>query len=460
MSAIASRDDTPLENRTLYWHFNRVLERYMPERLYQRSLIIVIAPVVLLQGLMAWVFLDWHYETVTKSLSQSFARDVALVIKTWDDSPRTEADLARVLAMANEDLALGLTVEKKAELPPATNKPFLSSVHPKLVRYLETGVELPLWVDTVGQSGYVDVRILTSDKFVFRFLTDLDRAHASTTPIFIGWMVGGSLFLLLIAIVFLRNQIKPIVKLANAAQSFGMGRDVPDFRPGGAAEVQLAARAFLKMKSRIERHVEQRTAMLAGVSHDLRTILTRFKLELALLEKSPTVQALSDDVGEMQRMLEGYLAFVRGDGGERSAVTEIVDLLGDVADDMSRSGHPIVLNTPRKLIVALKPDAFKRCVGNLVQNASRFADQVEITAVHDGDYLRVLVDDDGPGIPPEQYEEVFKPFVRLDVARNQDSGGTGLGMAIARDIAQGHGGDIALSPSMLGGLRAEVRIPI
>ena len=216
---------------------------------------------------------------------------------------------------------------------------------------------------------------------------------------------------------------------------------------------------FLKMKSRIERHVEQRTAMLAGVSHDLRTVLTRFKLELALLESSPTVHALSEDVSEMQRMLEGYLAFVRGDGGESTAATEIVGLLGAVADDMSRSGHPIVLNTPRKLIVALKPDAFKRCVGNLVQNAARFAGQVEITAVHDGDYLRVVVDDDGPGIPPEQYDEVFKPFVRLDVARNQDTGGTGLGMAIARDIAQSHGGDISLSSSMLGGLRAEVRIP-
>jgi two-component system osmolarity sensor histidine kinase EnvZ len=459
MSAIASRDDTPPEKRTLYWHFNRLLERYMPEQLYQRSLIIVIAPVVLLQGLMAWVFLDRHYETVTKSLSQSFVRDVALVVKTWEKSPHTEADLAKVLAMANDDLALGLTVERQAALPPATNKPLLSSVHPKLMRYLASEVNLPHWVDTVGKSGYVDVRLLTADGFVFRFLTRLDRAHASTTPIFIAWMVGGSLFLLLIAIVFLRNQIKPIVKLAAAAQSFGMGQDVPDFRPSGAAEVQSAARAFLKMKSRIERHVEQRTAMLAGVSHDLRTVLTRFKLELALLEASPTVHALSEDVSEMQRMLEGYLAFVRGDGGESTAATEIVGLLGVVADDMSRSGHPIVLNTPRKVIVALKPDAFKRCVGNLVQNAARFAGQVEITAVHDGDYLRVVVDDDGPGIPPEQYDEVFKPFVRLDVARNQDTGGTGLGMAIARDIAQSHGGDISLSPSMLGGLRAEVRIP-
>ncbi|MGB7205220.1 MAG: two-component sensor histidine kinase, partial [Anderseniella sp.] len=268
MSAIDNREDTPIERRTLWWHFNRLLERYMPERLYQRSLIIVIAPVVLLQGLMAWVFLDRHYEAVTKSLSQSFVRDVSLVMKTWDQGPKDEAGLAKVLEMANSDLALGLTVEKGVDLPGISKKPLLSSVHPKLMRYLTNDVKLPVWIDTVGSSGFVDVRLKTQDGFVFRFLTDLDRAHASSTPIFIAWMIGGSLFLLLIAVVFLRNQIKPIVKLADAAQSFGMGRDVPDFRPGGAAEVQSAARAFLKMKSRIERHVEQRTAMLAGVSHD------------------------------------------------------------------------------------------------------------------------------------------------------------------------------------------------
>jgi two-component system, OmpR family, osmolarity sensor histidine kinase EnvZ len=459
MSAISNREDTPADQRTLYWHFNRLLERYMPERLFARSLIIVIAPMLLLQGLMIYVFVDRHYETVTQSLSRSFVRDVALVMKTWEQSAHTEADLQRVLDMANDDLALGLTVERDAELPPPNRKPFLSSVHPKLMRYIAIDVGLPHWVDTVGQTGYVDVRIKTPDGFVFRFLSDLDRAHASTRFIFIAWMIGGSVILLLIAVIFLRNQIKPIVQLSDAAESFGMGRDVPEFRPEGAAEVQKAANAFLKMKRRIERHVEQRTAMLAGVSHDLRTILTRFKLELALLPQNDTVKALSEDVGEMQRMLEGYMAFVKGAESEPTQPTDVVALLGTIADDMSRSGHPVALSTPRKLLVPLKSDAFKRCIGNLTQNAARFGDHVEITAVHDGQYLRVVVDDDGPGIPPESYSEVFKPFVRLDHARNQDSGGTGLGMAIARDIAQSHGGDITLSPSMLGGLRAEVRIP-
>lgn len=459
MTAISNREDTPQDQRTLWWHFNRLLERYLPERLYARSLIIVIAPMLLLQGLMTWVFVDRHYETVTQSLARSFVRDVALVMKTWEESPHTETDLQYVMTMANNDLALGLTVERDAQLPPPNRKPFLSSLHPKLMRYIANDVGLPHWVDTVGQTGYVDVRIQTADGFVFRFLTDLDRAHASTRVIFIAWMIGGSIILLLIAIIFLRNQIKPIVQLANAAQSFGMGRDVPDFRPGGAAEVQAAAQAFIKMKRRIERHVEQRTAMLAGVSHDLRTILTRFKLELALLEQNDTVRALQEDVAQMQRMLEGYMAFVKGAESEATQPTDVVALLGSVADEMGRSGHPVAVNTPRKLLLPLKPDAFKRCVGNLAQNAARFARQVEITAVHDGSYLRVVVDDDGPGIPPESYSEVFKPFVRLDNARNQDSGGTGLGLAIARDIAQSHGGDIALSPSLLGGLRAEIRIP-
>ena len=459
MTAISNREDTPQDQRTLWWHFNRLLERYLPERLYARSLIIVIAPMLLLQGLMTWVFVDRHYETVTQSLSRSFVRDVALVMKTWEESPHTEVDLQRVLTMANDDLALGLTVERDADLPPPNSKPFLSSLHPKLMRYIANDVGLPHWVDTVGQTGYVDVRIKTPDGFVFRFLSDLDRAHASTRFIFIAWMIGGSIILLLIAVIFLRNQIKPIVKLAEAAQSFGMGRDVPDFRPGGAAEVQAAAQAFIKMKRRIERHVEQRTAMLAGVSHDLRTILTRFKLELALLEQNSTVKALQEDVAQMQRMLEGYMAFVKGAESELTRPTDLVALLGSVAEEMSRSGHPVAFNTPRKLLVPLKPDAFKRCIGNLAQNAARFASQVEITAVHDGSYLRVVVDDDGPGIPAESYSEVFKPFVRLDNARNQDSGGTGLGLAIARDIAQSHGGDITLSPSLLGGLRVEVRIP-
>jgi two-component system osmolarity sensor histidine kinase EnvZ len=277
-------------------------------------------------------------------------------------------------------------------------------------------------------------------------------------------MVGVSVVLLTVAILFLRNQIRPILRLAEAADAFGKGRPVPaDFHPRGAREVRQAASAFLEMRDRIRHHVEQRTTMLAGVSHDLRTVLTRFKLELALAGQSAEVKALQNDVKEMQNMLEDYLAFAKGDGGEEAAPTEVIELLEEVRDDTEHLGTPLELlirPSDHSLVVPLKRQAFKRAVTNLVTNAARFGDNVIIrVGVEDG-WLRVDVDDDGPGIPPAERDNVFKPFYRLDHARNQDTGNSGLGLAIARDIARSHGGDIALGKSTLGGLRAVIRIPV
>ena len=273
-------------------------------------------------------------------------------------------------------------------------------------------------------------------------------------------MVGTSSVLLIVAIIFLRNQIRPILRLADAAESFGKGRDEPNFRPRGAREVRRAAAAFIEMKTRIERAIEQRTAMLAGVSHDLRTVLTRFKLELALIEQSPETEAMTRDVDEMARMLEAYLAFARGDLGEQSAPTDMAGFLEDLKLDAERHGHStsVVFHGPPT--VTVRPAAFKRCLANLVSNAARFASSIAITGHRDHRWLTVTVDDDGPGIPMDMREDVFKPFMRLDDARNQDEGGTGLGLAIARDIARSHGGDIMLGDSPLGGLRATVRVPV
>ena len=267
-------------------------------------------------------------------------------------------------------------------------------------------------------------------------------------------MVGTSLVLITVAVLFLRNQIRPILRLADAAESFGKGREVPDFRPRGAREVRRAAQAFIEMKRRIERTLEQRTAMLAGVSHDLRTILTRFKLELALIGDSPELEAMKKDVDEMGRMLEAYLAFARGDSGEQSAPTDMGAFLEELKADTERNGHKSSVQFHGHPIVTVRPAAFKRCLANLVSNAARYAPSISITGHRDHRWLTVTVDDDGPGIAPHLREEVFKPFLRLDDARNQDEGGTGLGLAIARDIARSHGGDIMLSDSPLGGLRA------
>ena len=273
-------------------------------------------------------------------------------------------------------------------------------------------------------------------------------------------MVGTSTVLLTVAIIFLRNQIKPILRLADAAEGFGKGRDVPNFRPRGAREVRRAANAFIEMKTRVERAMEQRTAMLAGVSHDLRTILTRFKLELALIEDNPEIDPMKKDVDEMARMLEAYLAFARGDLGESAAPTDMAEFLEELRLDAERHGHKTSVVFHGTPIVTVRPAAFKRCLGNLVSNAARYAPSISITGHRDHRYLTVTVDDDGPGIPIDLREDVFKPFLRLDDARNQDEGGTGLGLAIARDIARSHGGDIMLGDSPMGGLRATVRIPV
>jgi len=346
-----------------------------------------------------------------------------------------------------------------SEMPPPGPKPFFSLLDQTLSEELRKQIQRPYWIDTVGKSALVEIRIQL-DNNVLRVYARRNAAYASNSEIFLLWMVGTSAVLLFVAIIFLRNQIKPILKLADAAEAFGKGRDAPNFRPRGAREVRRAAQAFIEMKTRVERAIEQRTAMLAGVSHDLRTVLTRFKLELALIDDSPEVEAMKKDIDEMARMLEAYLAFARGDLGESAAPTDMAAFIDELKDDAERHGHKVTVQFHGTPIVTVRPAAFKRCVGNLVSNAARYASAIAITGHRDHRYLTITVDDDGPGIPPAQREDVFKPFLRLDDARNQDEGGTGLGLAIARDIARSHGGDIALGDSPMGGLRATVKVPV
>jgi two-component system osmolarity sensor histidine kinase EnvZ len=294
---------------------------------------------------------------------------------------------------------------------------------------------------------------------VLRVFVRRSQAYASNTHIFLIWMVGTSLVLLMIAVPFLRNQIRPILTLAEAAESFGKGRPMPDFRPRGAEEVRRAGVAFVQMRERIERQIEQRTAMLTGVSHDLRTILTRFKLQLALTGSKAGAEALNQDVEDMQSMLEGYLAFARGEMTEDAGRVDLqacFDKLGEEARLRKRKLTAVISGSHE---VVVRPNAFTRLISNIVSNAFRYARTIEINAEHGDGMLVMTIDDDGPGIPAEKREHVFKPFVRLDEARNLDASGTGLGLSIARDIARSHGGDIALEDSPLGGLRAIIKVP-
>ncbi|MGO4571336.1 ATP-binding protein [Microvirga sp. 2TAF3] len=431
--------------------------RILPKGLYARSLIIIIAPVVLLQSVAAYVFMERHWQLVTRRLSSAVTSDIAALIDIYESYPQ-DRDATTLTRIASERLQLDVDIFHDTDLPPPGPKPFFSILDETLSDELRRQIDRPYWMDTVGRSSYVEIRVKLDPNTVMRVLTRRSQAYASNSHIFLVWMGGSSLVLVGIAILFLRNQIRPILRLAEAAEALGKGREV-EFRPRGAREVRQAGHSFLEMKRRIERNMEQRTTMLNGVSHDLRTILTRFKLSLVLLQQTPEVEDLKRDVDEMSRMLEGYLAFARGDTGEQATATDLRPLLHELQSDAERQGHKTNLDIVGDPIITVRPDAFRRMLFNLVANAARHGETIEISANHETRWLVLNVDDDGPGIPVEMREEVFKPFVRLDEARNQDEGGSGLGLAIARDIARSHGGDITLGESPLGGLRATVRLP-
>ena len=437
--------------------FGRWFKSLMPTGLYARSLLIIIVPMVILQSVVAFVFMERHWNTVTRRLSAAVTQDIAALIEVYKAYPQ-DAERAQIRRIAAERLGLQVDFMPVNEMPPIGPKPFFSLLDQALSQEIRKQIGRPFWIDTVGRSNLVEIRIRLDDA-VMRVFARRSAAYASNSEIFLLWMVGTSLVLLTVAILFLRNQIRPILRLSEAVESFGKGREVPNFSPRGAREVRRAASAFIEMKARVERTIEQRTTMLAGVSHDLRTVLTRFKLELALID-SAEAEAMKRDVDEMERMLEAYLAFARGDTGEQAAPTDMETFLNELKADAERHGHATTVEFRGLPIVTVRPAAFKRCLANLVSNAARHGSAIAITGDRDHRWLTVTVDDDGPGIPGHLREDVFKPFLRLDDARNQDEGGTGLGLAIARDIARSHGGDITLGDSPLGGLRASVRVPV
>jgi len=443
--------------RSLYGQLSAWTRERVPKGLYVRALIIIIAPMVLLQSVITFVFLERHWETVTRRLSIATVQNIAMLIDIYKAYPRGNATLVK---LANDDLGLGVTIVPNDELPQLRSKPFFDLLDRTLSDEITRKIGRPFWIDTVGASDLVDIRIKL-DNAVMHVLARRSQTYASNSQIFLFWMLGTSLVLLTVAILFLRNQIKPILRLAEAAESLGKGRPTPpDFRPRGAREVRQAAQAFIEMRDRIERHVEQRTTMLAGVSHDLRTVLTRFKLQLAMFEESPELDAMRADVDEMQAMLEDYVAFAKGASGEEIVRTDIREILTEVRNQTHGKSDISIDVDGAPLVVPLRRHAFKRAVANLVNNAVRFADHVAVSAGREDGSLVVEVEDDGPGIPEVERDQVFRPFYRLDDARNQDAGSTGLGLAIARDIARIHGGDIALSQSRLGGLRAVLKVPV
>src|SRR6201991_1944210 len=331
---------------------------WMPTGLYARALLIMIVPMVVLQSVVAFVFMERHWNTVTRHLSAAVVADIAGLIDVYKTYPQDKAR-TQIRRIAQQRLGLVVDFLPMGDLPPPGPEPFFSLLDQTLSVQLGRQIAKPFWIDTVGRSNLVEIRIQLDDA-VMRIFAQRSAAYASNSEIFLFWMVGTSSILLIVAVLFLRNQIRPILRLADAAESFGKGREAPNFRPRGAREVRRAAHAFMEMKRRVERTMEQRTAMLAGVSHDLRTLLTRFKLELALLGNGPEGAALKKDVDEMASMIEAYLAFARGDSGEPSAPTDMADFLEELRLDAERHGHKTTVVFHGLPVVRGKPAAVKR----------------------------------------------------------------------------------------------------
>ena len=440
----------------------RAYKRYLPRSLFGRALTILLAPIVLLQVVVAGLFIQNHYAGVTQQMAAAVALELNYAIETVETAPDVETARAGLETLARP-LGLTLALDAGATVSPISAQLFYDVSGSALAERLRAEIKRPIAIDLLRYDRDVEVKIQT-EKGVMRALIPRKRTIASNPHILLVWMVATAFLLAVVATLFLRNQVRPIRNLAAAAESFGRGRSEP-FRPSGAEEVRRAGAAFLDMRRRVERAMEQRTNMLYGVSHDLRTPLTRMRLAVEMLDPSPDRDDLVHDIAEMERMLGGFLEFARGGAGEGAGEADPMELLEIAAADARRAGADVAVTlaegsrAPEP--VTLRPGAIARALGNLLSNAARHGDHAEARLRMGRTFVEWSVEDDGPGIPEDQRETALRPFSRLDEARNQDKGGgVGLGLAIALDIARAHGGALTLERSeTLGGLRAVLRIP-
>ena len=427
----------------------------MPHSLLGRSLLIILVPLVVLQAVAFTMFYGSYLDLVSRRLSFAIAGEVAQSIELMHRFPGTE----------NRDWILGsawLRLEVPMRFIPGAHlseQPWVNQLGPMdddLAAALQDKVRLPYTMDWTSDPRNVQIQLQLPDG-VLEVQAPRKRLYTSTIYLFIVWLAGSALLLFAVAALFMRNQVRAIRRLAAAAEAFGMGRDRGPIKLEGATEVRQAAAAFNRMQARIMRFLSQRTEMLASVSHDLRTPLTRLRLALAMLPPGEALQQdvsdMTTDVEEMERMIGGYLSFARGEGTEQAQPVDLSSMLEDVAIRARRAGATIELTTPGSLTLMLRPDALRRALTNLVDNARRHARRIAVSTMSQERSVHVLVDDDGPGIELSRRESVFRPF-------ESGGGGTGLGLTIARDIVRAHGGEIILEQSPMGGLRARVRLPI
>ena len=461
-SSLAAKGSQPLPNVVRP-------PRVVPRSLFSRSLLIVILPLLILQAVLTYIFYERHWDKVTRTLAFGLAGEVGLLVDLLE-AARTPETQTRVLDLARKHFDFAVSLEPGADLSAAVQTDGLAPARldQNLHARFQEALDRPFAIDTrtidePNEPSRIAVYVQLNDGLL-RVLPLRKRVDSETTRVFIGWMFGLSLLLLALAVYFMTRQVRPILRLAWAMDKFGKGRDVGDLRVAGPTEIRRAGAAFNLMRKRILRHISQRTEMLAAVSHDLRTPLTRMKLELEMLDEGRAtpgdINDLRSDVEEMTRVVDGYLDFARGEGAQESMEpVELGPYLQEIADRASTPETRIDVELERPITPPLRPIAMRRCLANLIQNAARYGSCVRVRATSNHGQVWIAIDDDGPGIPVEQRAAVFKPFYRLDASRSPETGGVGLGLTIARDIVLGHGGDIELTDGPGGGLRVLIRLP-
>jgi len=442
--------------------WKNIKQKILPRSLYGRSLLIIVLPIFLMQTLVAYIFIERNWDRMSDKLVFGLSGEIRLVTEQVSQA-KSPADMDRIVRLASSNLDLDITMEDKKKA--ARRAQLLEgitwySVEAKLERFLRSDLSEPFTiVDYPGRRQF-EVNVELDNHRSIRFVSNNSRLIDPSTYIFLLWLVGSSIVLMAVSVMFMRNQIRPIHRLALAAERLGKGQDLADFKIEGAREVRQAGLAFLEMRDRIRRQIDQRTAMLAGVSHDLRTPLTRMKLQLAMLKNSPENDNLRQDLDEMEKMLEGYLTFARGEGNELTEMVDMKTVLERIVNNAGRQGYILTAEYAGQPTLRVRPVAIERALANIVSNACKYARHVWVTLQVQPEAVEIFVDDDGPGIPQDQRDEVFKPFYRLEKSRNLKTGGIGLGLSIAQDIVHGHGGEIFLEESEHGGLRVVVRLPV
>ena len=439
----------------MFYGLNKFIKKILPERLFYRSLIIVATPIILLQIIITIVFFDSLWIKTNKGMTRSLVGEIETLFDVYQ-YPDVELKQS-IINLYNQNFDFAITLKEDEFLPEEKTERWYSPMDRSLRRELKPVFGNSYWFDTTSHKEVVELRIKYQNGLLQIFFPK-DRIAPSSTRIFALWITLPGLLLIMIAIVFLKNQTRPIVKLAKAAESFGKGEFIKEFRPSGAKEIRQAAYEFDKMRKRITIQLHQRSEMLSGISHDLRTPLTRLKLQLSFLKQQDLAKKMSDDIEEMERMLNEYLEFARFQKNEETETANLNDVIVKIVEKYQ--DKKININLEENLTINMRLNSFKRCLMNLIDNGLSYGKKVEIFTKKTLSNIIIFVDDDGPGIPEKEHQNVMKPFYRIDKSRGQNKAGVGLGLSIANDIIRSHGGNISLEKSPLDGLRVKISLPL